>query len=227
MDDSAAAFHAQLAALSGAPEFLSWQQDSPTFKPRLSGILATAQGTRHIPVLLDTSTTHCFIRARLAAALDLCPRAQRRLRGQPRAARWGSLRRCGSTWGWARRLASRCWCPRWTWTIEVVLHATPRMTATRRSPPSTRRWRHEGQLGTGPSGRTSPPLDGRFIDGVWRSSATGLRIASFSLARLTGGDDSAFKFQGASSGAEWSVVSASAVMVPGKGSESSSLLMRE
>jgi hypothetical protein len=41
------------------------------FKPRLSGFLSTAQGVRHVTILLDTGATHCFICARLAAALDL------------------------------------------------------------------------------------------------------------------------------------------------------------
>ncbi len=58
MDDLAAAFHAQLAALSGAPEFPAWRRDNPTFKPRLSGFLSTAQGTRHVIALLDTGATH-------------------------------------------------------------------------------------------------------------------------------------------------------------------------
>ncbi len=47
-------------------------------KPRLSGFLATAQGPRCITVLrlLDTGVTHCFICARLAAALGLPPAGQ-------------------------------------------------------------------------------------------------------------------------------------------------------
>ncbi len=66
----------QLAALAGSPEFLPWVQDNPTFKPRLSGLLSTAQGVSRVTILLDTGTTHCFICARLAVALGLPPSGQ-------------------------------------------------------------------------------------------------------------------------------------------------------
>jgi hypothetical protein len=42
----------------------------------LSGFLSTAQGVRHVTILLDTGATHCFICARLAAALGLPPSGQ-------------------------------------------------------------------------------------------------------------------------------------------------------
>ena len=58
------------------PEFRAWQRGNPEFKPRLSGLLWTAHGSRRITVLLDTGATHCFICARLAAALDLRPSGQ-------------------------------------------------------------------------------------------------------------------------------------------------------
>jgi hypothetical protein len=61
----------QLAALAGAAEFRPWVRANPMFKPRLSGFLSTAQGVLHVTILLDTGATHCFICARLAAALDL------------------------------------------------------------------------------------------------------------------------------------------------------------
>jgi hypothetical protein len=61
MDKLAAAFHARLATLIDVPEFRAWQRSNPTFKPRLSGLLWTAQGPRRITVLLDTGATHCFI----------------------------------------------------------------------------------------------------------------------------------------------------------------------
>jgi hypothetical protein len=77
MDDLAAAFHARLAKLADMPEFHAWRRShwhpAGEFKPRLSGFLATAQGLRCITVLLDTGATHCFICARLAAALGLPP----------------------------------------------------------------------------------------------------------------------------------------------------------
>ena len=76
MDDLAAALHARLSTLTAMPEYPAWQRSSPEFKPRLSGFLATAQGVRRITVLLDTGATHCFICARLAAALDLRPSGQ-------------------------------------------------------------------------------------------------------------------------------------------------------
>ena len=76
MDDLAAALHAQLATLTDLPEFRAWRRSHPEFKPRLSGSLMTAQGPRCITVLLDTGATHCFICARLAAALGLPPSGQ-------------------------------------------------------------------------------------------------------------------------------------------------------
>ena len=73
--------HAQLAALAGStagvPTFRPWVRSAPAFKPRLSGLIATAQGTRRVTVLLDTGATHCFICARLAAALGLPQSGQR------------------------------------------------------------------------------------------------------------------------------------------------------
>ena len=77
MTDLAAALHARLATLTAMPEFHSWLRSNPDFKPRLSGVLMTALGPRPITVLLDTGATHCFICARLAAALSL------RTSGQP------------------------------------------------------------------------------------------------------------------------------------------------
>ena len=77
VDGLAAAWHARLATLTDMPEFRTWQRSNPTFKPRLSGYLWRAQGPRRVTVLLDTGTTHCFICARLAAALGL------RASGQP------------------------------------------------------------------------------------------------------------------------------------------------
>ncbi len=74
--------HAQLAALAGTtvtagvPTFRQVQA-APSFKPRLSGLIATAQGTRRVTVLLDTGATHCSICARLAAALGLSQSGQR------------------------------------------------------------------------------------------------------------------------------------------------------
>ena len=76
VDDLAAAMQTQLAALAGTPEFPPWVRDNPTFKPRLSGLLSTAQGVRRVTILLDTGATHCFICARLAAALGLPPSGQ-------------------------------------------------------------------------------------------------------------------------------------------------------
>ena len=76
MDELAAAFHARLATLIDLPEFRAWKRSNPSFKPRLSGLLWTAQGPRRITVLLDTGATHCFICSRLAAALNLRPSGQ-------------------------------------------------------------------------------------------------------------------------------------------------------
>ena len=58
------------------PTFHAWERGNPTFKPRLSGFLWTVQGPRRITVLLDTGATHCFICARLLAALGLQPSKQ-------------------------------------------------------------------------------------------------------------------------------------------------------
>ena len=76
VDGLAAAWHASMAALTTMPEFHAWQRSNPTFKPLLSGNLWTAQGPRHVAALLDTGATHCFICARLAAALGLRPSGQ-------------------------------------------------------------------------------------------------------------------------------------------------------
>jgi hypothetical protein len=73
VEELAWALRAQLAALTGAPGFLPWMRHDPAFKPRLSGFLATPTGIRHVTVLLDTGASHCFICARLAAALGLPP----------------------------------------------------------------------------------------------------------------------------------------------------------
>ena len=73
LDALAEAFHAQLASLTDTPEFPTWRRQNPTYKPRLCGFLATAHGPRRITILLDTGATHCFICARLAAALNLAP----------------------------------------------------------------------------------------------------------------------------------------------------------
>ena len=65
------------AGTAGGPDgrtgFLPWMRHDPAFKPRLSGFLATPTGIRHVTVLLDTGASHCFICARLAAALGLPP----------------------------------------------------------------------------------------------------------------------------------------------------------
>jgi len=76
VDALAVAMRAQLAVLASDPEFLPWVRDNPAFKPRLSGLLSTQQGVRHVTILLDTGATHCFICARLAAALGLQPSGQ-------------------------------------------------------------------------------------------------------------------------------------------------------
>ena len=75
VNERAWAMQAQLATLAGSPAFPVWSRPDPTFKPRLSGLLATPQGTRRVTVLLDTGATHCFICARLAATLGLPPSA--------------------------------------------------------------------------------------------------------------------------------------------------------
>jgi hypothetical protein len=71
VDELARAMHGQLATLAASTPFLPWVRDQPSFKPRLSGLLWTAQGPRRVTILLDTGATHCFICARLAAALGL------------------------------------------------------------------------------------------------------------------------------------------------------------
>ena len=63
---------AQLATLAGFPAFPVRSRPDPTFKPHLSGFLATPQGTRRVTVLLDTGATHCFICACLQVAATLC-----------------------------------------------------------------------------------------------------------------------------------------------------------
>ena len=65
-----------MAALTVMPEFHAWQRSNPAFKQLLSGSLWTAQGSRRVTALLDTGATHCFICARLAAALGLRPSGQ-------------------------------------------------------------------------------------------------------------------------------------------------------
>jgi hypothetical protein len=69
-DDLAVAFHAHLATLADMPELVAVPSQ---VQASLSGFLTTAQGPRYITVLLDTGATHCFICARLAAALGLPP----------------------------------------------------------------------------------------------------------------------------------------------------------
>ena len=114
MDDLATAWHARLATLTAMPEFHAWARGNPTFKPRLSGYLWTAQGPWRVTVLLDTGATHCFICARLAAALDLRPS------GQPGPASV-STAATGGTLGLASPvliylgLAKWCRCLQWTW----------------------------------------------------------------------------------------------------------------
>ena len=71
--------------------FHAWERSNPTFKPRLSGFLWTAQGQRRVTVLLDTGATHCFICARLAAALGLQPSGQPGPTSASTAAAWGEL----------------------------------------------------------------------------------------------------------------------------------------
>ena len=71
VDALALAMHAQLAALASSTQFSPWTRNNPPFKPRLSGLLSTPRGTRRVTILLDTGATHCFICARLAAALAL------------------------------------------------------------------------------------------------------------------------------------------------------------
>ena len=75
VDELAWAMQTQLATLAGSPAIPVWSRPDPTFKPRLSGFLATPQGPRRVTVLLDTGATHCFICARLAATLGLPPSA--------------------------------------------------------------------------------------------------------------------------------------------------------
>ena len=73
VDELAWAMQAQLAMLAGSPAFPVWSRPDPTFKPLLSGFLASPQGTRRVTVLFDTGATHCFICARLAATMCLPP----------------------------------------------------------------------------------------------------------------------------------------------------------
>ena len=51
IDTLAAAFHAQMAALTATPAFPTWRLENPTYKPRLSGFLATANrpASHHCP----------------------------------------------------------------------------------------------------------------------------------------------------------------------------------
>ena len=76
VDEMARAMQAQLATLTCSSEFPPWVRNNPEFKPRLSGLISTAQGVRRVTILLDTGATHCFICARLAAALGLPPSGQ-------------------------------------------------------------------------------------------------------------------------------------------------------
>ena len=76
VDGLAAAWHASMATLTAMPEFHAWQRSNPAFKPLLSGFLWTVQGPRRVTALLDTGATHCYICARLAAALGLRPSGQ-------------------------------------------------------------------------------------------------------------------------------------------------------
>lgn len=65
-----------MAVLTAMPKFLAWQRNNLAFKPLLSEFLWTVQGLLRVTTLLDsvdTGMTHCFICARLAAALDLRP----------------------------------------------------------------------------------------------------------------------------------------------------------
>ncbi len=99
VDALADAMQTQLAALAGAAEFHPWVRANPTFKPRLSEFLSTAQGVRHVTILLDTCATHCFIFARLAAALGLPPSGQPGPRSVTTAATGGQ-----------QGLGRQCWC---------------------------------------------------------------------------------------------------------------------
>jgi hypothetical protein len=67
VDALANAMRTQVVVLAGAAGFRPWVLANLTFKPQLSGFLSTAQGVRRV------SATHCFICARLAAALGLKP----------------------------------------------------------------------------------------------------------------------------------------------------------
>jgi hypothetical protein len=58
VDELARAMHGQLAMLAASTPFLPWVRDQPSFKPRLSGLLWTAQGPRRVTILLDTGATH-------------------------------------------------------------------------------------------------------------------------------------------------------------------------
>ena len=63
-------FRSLCAELDG---FTPWARADPAFKPTLSGRVWTSAGPRRVSVMLDTGATHCFICARLAAALQLPP----------------------------------------------------------------------------------------------------------------------------------------------------------
>jgi hypothetical protein len=76
VDGLAAAWHASMAALTAMLEFHAWQWSNPAFKPLMLGFLWTAQGQWRVTALLDTGATHCFICARLTAALGLRPSGQ-------------------------------------------------------------------------------------------------------------------------------------------------------
>ena len=115
VEELAKAMQALLAELANSAEFRPWRRNNPELKPRLSGFLATAQGVRRVTVLLDTGATHCFICARLAAALGLQPS------GQPvSTASSGGKQGLGAPVQICLGLggtcsASRCRSPRWTW----------------------------------------------------------------------------------------------------------------
>ena len=121
----AADLRAQLAALEASPEFRPWQRLHPDFKPRLSGLLATMQGPpRRVTVLLDTGATHCFICARLAAALDLPPSGQPGPVSVLTAAPGGGQALAAPVLVhlcWATRFARSCRSHRWIWTLAMTL----------------------------------------------------------------------------------------------------------
>ena len=57
VDELAWAVQAQPATLACSPAFSVWPRPDTTFKPRLSRLLATPQGTRRVTVLFDTGAT--------------------------------------------------------------------------------------------------------------------------------------------------------------------------